>query len=91
MATAKVFGALAIVALAGAAIGILFAPEKGGKTRDKITKSMKDLADDLMAGMKAEANSLMGKAQELETSAKSGLTNAAQTAQKKAGELMNFN
>ncbi|MBP7398391.1 MAG: YtxH domain-containing protein [Chitinophagales bacterium] len=40
-----VLGLLAGLA-AGAALGILFAPEKGTKTRKRISKKGKDIADD---------------------------------------------
>ena len=47
MSTGKVFlGVLAGVA-AGAALGILFAPEKGSKTRRKICKKGEDYVDSL--------------------------------------------
>ncbi len=47
MTTGKaLLGVLAGIA-AGAAIGILFAPEKGSDTRNKITKKGKDLTDAL--------------------------------------------
>ena len=44
--TKAVLGVLAGMA-AGAALGVLFAPYKGSKTRRKITKKGRDLADSL--------------------------------------------
>lgn len=47
MSTGKVvLGALAGLAL-GAALGILFAPEKGKTTRKKISKKSRDYAEDM--------------------------------------------
>ncbi len=47
MSTGKVvLGALAGLAL-GAALGILFAPEKGKTTRRKISKKSRDFAEDM--------------------------------------------
>ena len=42
---AKVVAALLAGLAAGAALGILFAPDKGSETRDKINESLKDLGD----------------------------------------------
>lgn len=42
---AKVVAALLAGLAAGAALGILFAPEKGSETRDKLNDSLKDLGD----------------------------------------------
>jgi gas vesicle protein len=41
----KILAALLAGLAAGAAIGILFAPEKGTDTRDKLSESLKDLGD----------------------------------------------
>ena len=82
--TRKVIGALAIVALAGIAAGLLLAPESGTKTRGKIKDKLKDLAQELMDKMKAEAKMLQLKAVEL---AKDGLENASQRVHQKAEDL----
>jgi Gas vesicle protein len=42
---AKVVAALLAGLAAGAALGILFAPEKGSETREKLNDSLKDLGD----------------------------------------------
>lgn len=41
----KILAALLAGMAAGAAIGLLFAPEKGTDTREKINDSLKDLGD----------------------------------------------
>jgi len=67
--TGKVVGALFIGALAGAALGILFAPDKGSRTRRKLAIGAKDLTEDLTEKIKEEANTLRSKAEELEDAA----------------------
>ncbi len=43
----KVLAALLAGLAAGAAIGILFAPEKGSETRDRLNDSLKNLGDSI--------------------------------------------
>lgn len=54
--TAKIIGSLVIGALAGATLGVLFAPSKGSKTRSKIAGRAENLSKDLKKKIKNEAN-----------------------------------
>lgn len=56
----KVVIALLAGLAAGAALGILFAPEKGSETRDKLTESLKDLGDSIRETAAAEIDNLVG-------------------------------
>ncbi len=64
--TGKIIGALVIGAVVGAALGILFAPDKGSKTRSKLVGGAKDLAEDLKQKIQDEISALRSKAEELE-------------------------
>jgi gas vesicle protein len=43
---------------AGAALGLLFAPEKGTDTRDRLSQSLKDLSDSIKDKAADEINNL---------------------------------
>lgn len=47
----KIFLGIVTAAAVGAVVGLLFAPEEGTKTRDKIRKSTNDLADELLEAL----------------------------------------
>ena len=56
----KVVIALLAGLAAGAALGLLFAPEKGTETRDKLTESLKNLGDSIKETAAAEIDNLVG-------------------------------
>ena len=56
----KVVVALLAGIAAGAALGILFAPEKGTETRDKLTDSLKKLGDSIRETAANEIDNLIG-------------------------------
>ena len=56
----KVVIALLAGLAAGAALGMLFAPEKGSETRDKLSESLKNLGDSIKETAANEINNLVG-------------------------------
>jgi len=55
----KVVVALLVGLAAGAALGILFAPDKGNETRDKLAESLKNLGESIKETASAEIDNLL--------------------------------
>lgn len=56
----KVIVALLVGVAAGAALGLIFAPEKGSETRDKLSESLKSLGNSIKETAAAELDNLIG-------------------------------
>jgi gas vesicle protein len=89
--TGRLVGALVVGALAGAALGILFAPEKGSKTRSNILDGAKDLASDVKKKMTDEAAALRKKADDLENAVKDKVEEVYENVKHKAEDVVKNN
>lgn len=69
----KVLVGLLVGLAAGTALGLLFAPEKGSETRDRLSQSLKDLGDSIKDKAVDEINSLGNLKDKVVTSVKSKL------------------
>jgi len=77
----KVVVALLAGLAAGAALGILFAPEKGTETRDKLTESLKRLGDSIRETAANEIDNLVGLKDKVVDNFKSKLNNTGEEIQ----------
>ena len=82
--TAKVIGAIIVGTLVGATLGILFAPYKGSRTRNRIARRTKDFTNNLSNIMREEANSLLNKAEEFENMAEQKIQDLTKKVKQKA-------
>ncbi len=72
----KVVVALLAGLAAGAALGILFAPEKGNETRDKLTESLKKLGESIRETAATEIDNLVGLKDKVVDNIKSKISSA---------------
>ncbi|MEI7508685.1 MAG: YtxH domain-containing protein [Flavobacterium sp.] len=100
--TGKIVGSLVLGALAGATLGVLFAPRKGTKTRSKIAGGAEKIATDLKKKMSKEARDfrksvnkeaklLKNKAAELEELVEGKMESVTATLKEKANALLHMN
>ena len=72
----KVVVALLAGLAAGAALGILCAPEKGNETRDKLTESLKKLGESIRETAATEIDNLVGLKDKVVDNIKSKISSA---------------
>ena len=74
----KVVVALLVGLAAGAALGILFAPDKGNETRDKLAESLKNLGESIKETASKEIDNLLAYKDKVVDSLKSKINGVEQ-------------
>lgn len=77
--TGKIIVAALIGTAAGAALGILFAPRKGIKTRGKLLNDMKDISEELTDKLKDAVDNLREQAEEIAEAGMDGINELKNT------------
>lgn len=83
----KVVGSLVLGAATGAALGVLFAPHKGSKTRKNIAGTAKKMTKELKKKFKGEIKGLKNKADKFESKIEDKYDNLKDGIQHKADAL----
>lgn len=82
----KILAALLAGLAAGAAIGILFAPEKGTDTRDKLSESLKDLGDAIKERSSEQVEQIKDLSDKISANLKAKLKSAERNAEEALDE-----
>jgi gas vesicle protein len=85
----KIIGSLMVGALVGAALGILFAPDKGSNTRSKIMGGASDLADELTKKIKGQVMAIKDTVDEYQEVVEEKMSGLKATAQQKVDMTKN--
>jgi len=64
--TNRLLFTISTIAIASAAVAILFTPDSGKKTRQKVANEARELSKDLSKRMKNGSNMILAKTEELE-------------------------
>jgi gas vesicle protein len=83
-----IIGSLIAGAIVGGTLGVLFAPQKGTKTRKNIAKNVKNKASKFKREMNQDSQYLKKKALDFENILEDKMTQATSTLKDKVNELL---